>query len=127
MASRSTKSRGGVQHETAKLCRVERGINRMSYQEEQIADIAGKFRSGRITRREFLHHVSMLGGFTIAAGAIPGILASCAPTQAPTPAVSGGAPKRGGTLVAATIDKPVNMDPAFAPLYSSIQVYHTVF
>ena len=76
----------------------------MSYQEEQIADIAGKFRSGRITRREFLHHVSMLGGFTIAAGAIPGILASCAPTQAPTPAVSGGAPKRGGTLVAATID-----------------------
>jgi peptide/nickel transport system substrate-binding protein len=97
----------------------------MTYQEEQIADLAGKFRSGRITRREFVHYVSILGGFTVAAGAIPGILAACRPTQAP--AATGGAPKRGGTLVAATIDKPVNMDPAFAQLYSSIQVYDNVF
>lgn len=31
------------------------------------------------------------------------------------------------TLVAATIDKPVNMDPAFAELYASMQVYQNVF
>ncbi len=33
----------------------------------------------------------------------------------------------GGTVVAATIDKPVNMDPAFAELYSSMQVYQNIF
>lgn len=31
------------------------------------------------------------------------------------------------TLTAATIDKPVNMDPAFAELYASMQVYQHVF
>ncbi len=31
------------------------------------------------------------------------------------------------TLAAATIDKPVNMDPAFAQLYASMQVYQHVF
>jgi len=30
-------------------------------------------------------------------------------------------------VVAATIDKPVNMDPAFAELYSSMQVYQNIF
>ena len=29
--------------------------------------------------------------------------------------------------MAATIDKPVNMDPAFAELYSSMQVYQNIF
>ena len=42
-------------------------------------------------------------------------------------ALAQGTPKSGGTLVAATIDKPVNMDPAFAELYSSMQVYQNVF
>jgi peptide/nickel transport system substrate-binding protein len=38
-----------------------------------------------------------------------------------------GSPKRGGTLRVATVDKPVNMDPGFAQLYSSLQVYQNVF
>ena len=38
-----------------------------------------------------------------------------------------GQPKRGGTLRVATVDKPVNMDPGFAQLYSSLQVYQNVF
>ncbi len=38
-----------------------------------------------------------------------------------------GAPKRGGTLRVATVDKPVNMDPGYAQLYSSLQVYQNVY
>jgi peptide/nickel transport system substrate-binding protein len=38
-----------------------------------------------------------------------------------------GQPKRGGILRVATVDKPVNMDPGFAQLYSSLQVYQNVF
>jgi peptide/nickel transport system substrate-binding protein len=45
---------------------------------------------------------------------------------APTAAAVTG-PQQGGKLVAATIDKPVNMDPAFAELYSSMQVYQNIF
>jgi peptide/nickel transport system substrate-binding protein len=36
-------------------------------------------------------------------------------------------PKRGGVLRVATVDKPVNMDPGFAQLYSSLQVYQNVY
>jgi peptide/nickel transport system substrate-binding protein len=127
----------------------------MSIQEEQIADLVGKFKSGRISRREFVHGVSLFGGLTVTAGAIPALLAACTPaappaaTSAPasagattapaaaataakpaaaaTTAQQAGTPKKGGTMTAATIDKPVNMDPAFAELYSSIQVYDNVF
>jgi peptide/nickel transport system substrate-binding protein len=38
-----------------------------------------------------------------------------------------GTPRRGGTLRIATVDKPVNMDPGYAQLYSSLQVYQNVF
>ena len=34
---------------------------------------------------------------------------------------------RGGSAVLATVDKPVNMDPADAQLYSSMQVYQNIF
>ena len=44
-----------------------------------------------------------------------------------TSAFAQGQPKRGGTLRVATVDKPVNMDPGFAQLYSSLQVYQNVF
>src|SRR5215813_6053330 len=91
--------------------------------------------------------VSLFGGLTVTGGAIPMLLASCAPAPPTAPAPStpaaappaaaptvaagaaptSGTPKKGGTLTAATIDKPVNMDPAFAELYSSIQVYDNVF
>ena len=37
----------------------------MSHQEEQIADLVGKFKTGRISRREFVHGVSLFGGLKI--------------------------------------------------------------
>ena len=43
------------------------------------------------------------------------------------PAWAQGQPKRGGILRVATVDKPVNMDPGFAQLYSSLQVYQNVY
>jgi peptide/nickel transport system substrate-binding protein len=42
-------------------------------------------------------------------------------------ALAQGAPKRGGTLRVATVDKPVNMDPGYAQLYSSLQIYQNVY
>src|SRR5262252_3072585 len=38
-----------------------------------------------------------------------------------------GQPKKGGVLRVATVDKPVNMDPGYAQLYSSLQVYQNVY
>ena len=49
------------------------------------------------------------------------------PVPAAAPAWAQGQPKRGGTLSVATVDKPVNMDPGFAQLYSSLQVYQNVY
>jgi peptide/nickel transport system substrate-binding protein len=43
------------------------------------------------------------------------------------PAFAQGTPKRGGTLRVATVDKPVNMDPGYAQLYSSLQIYQNVY
>jgi peptide/nickel transport system substrate-binding protein len=64
--------------------------------------------STRLTRREFL----VATGATAALGARP---------------VTAQQPKRGGTVRIATVDKPVNMDPGFAQLYSSLQVYQNVY
>ena len=62
-----------------------------------------------ITRRELL------------AGAGALAAATAVPAAAQTP------PRRGGTLQVATVDKPVNMDPGYAQLYSSLQVYQNVY
>lgn len=91
----------------------------MSLQEEQVHDFAKKYSEGRISRRQFLQAVSMVGGFALAKSFVPDLK--------PATTVARQTPKQGGTLVAATIDKPVNMDPAFGELYSSIQVYDNVF
>jgi len=64
--------------------------------------------------------LSVVGGTTLANSILPGVGLGSARAQAQTP-------RRGGTIVAATIDKPVNMDPAFGELYSSIQIYQNVF
>ncbi len=42
-------------------------------------------------------------------------------------ALAQGAPRRGGTLRVATVDKPVNMDPGYAQLYSSLQIYQNIY
>ena len=72
----------------------------------------------RSTRREWL---SRMGGLAAGAG-----LASLG-GAAGRPAWAQGQPKRGGILKVATVDKPVNMDPGFAQLYSSLQVYQNVY
>src|SRR5207247_6033869 len=93
-------------------------------QEEQVAELVAKFKRGSITRREFIAAVSVLGGLTAAGGTIATLLKSSGlrgSLTGPVPAAAAGMPKRGGTLTAATIDKPVNMDPAFAELDSSLQ------
>ena len=69
--------------------------------------------SGQFTRREWL--ATTATGLGVLTG--PGVRFGEAQ----------GSPKRGGTLKVATVDKPVNMDPGFAQLYSSLQVYQNVF
>jgi peptide/nickel transport system substrate-binding protein len=71
-----------------------------------------KTRNG-LTRRQWLTGA--------AAGAGVGMLAR------PRTTLAQGQPKRGGILRVATVDKPVNMDPGYAQLYSSLQVYQNVF
>ena len=91
----------------------------MSLQKEQVHDFVKKYSEERISRRQFLQAVTTVGGVAVAQSMMPGFRLATALAQ--------GTPKSGGTLVAATIDKPVNMDPAFAELYSSMQVYQNVF
>lgn len=91
----------------------------MTLQKDQISDFLMKHRAGRITRRQLIHSLGVIGAF--------GVIQSMTPGGLIRPASAQTTPKRGGTLNAATIDKPVNMDPAFAELYSSMQVYQNVF
>ncbi len=63
--------------------------------------------------------MTTVGGVAVAQSMMPGFRLATAVAQ--------GTPKSGGTLIAATVDNPVNMDPAFAELYSSMQVYQNVF
>jgi peptide/nickel transport system substrate-binding protein len=75
-------------------------------------------RTAEWTRRQWL---SRMGGLAAGAGlaslAGPGVHSARAQGQ----------PKRGGVLRVATVDKPVNMDPGFAQLYSSLQIYQNVY
>ncbi len=92
----------------------------MTLQKDQVKDFVGKYLQGRISRRQLLISLSIVGGTALAQPLLAGTGVRVARAQ-------GATPRRGGTLVAATIDKPVNMDPAFSELYSSMQVYQNVF
>jgi peptide/nickel transport system substrate-binding protein len=72
-----------------------------------------------ITRRQWLGRTA-----GVAAAAGMGSLLGGFPVGA---ARAQGQPKRGGTLRVASVDKPVNMDPGYAQLYSSLQIYQNVF
>ena len=86
-----------------------------------IRDLAARYRQGGITRRALFR-----GAAAVAAGrSVAGLLAA-AGVSLPARARAQ-QPKRGGTLAVATVDKPVNMDPAYAQLYSSMQVYQNVY
>src|SRR5436190_1729149 len=54
-------------------------------------------------------------------------VAAAAGLLGPRAVLAQGTPKRGGTLRVATVDKPVNMDPGYAQLYSSLQIYQNVY
>jgi nitrous oxide reductase len=88
----------------------------MNLQKDQAFDFLAKFQDGRINRRQLLHSLSVVGAMGVASSVAPALVQQSRAQTVP-------AAKRGGTLVAATIDKPVNLDPAFAELYSSMQVY----
>jgi peptide/nickel transport system substrate-binding protein len=76
-------------------------------------------RAAGITRRDWLRQT---GGLAAGAG-----VASLLGAAGARPAAAQGQPKRGGILRVATVDKPVNMDPGYAQLYSSLQVYQNVY
>lgn len=96
-----------------------------------LMEIVDHFVGGEVSRRDFVRRVASLGGGALLGGSVAAAAVARSATAAPSRAVGrlqgDPAPVRGGTVVAATIDKPVNMDPAFAELYSSMQVYQNVF
>lgn len=97
----------------------------------ELMSIVEHFAAGDLSRREFVRRIGGLGGGALFGGALASSIlarpAEAAPSQRSRRLQSEPAPTPGGTVVAATIDKPVNMDPAFAELYSSMQVYQNVF
>jgi peptide/nickel transport system substrate-binding protein len=94
-------------------------------QNRQMLNLVEHFAAGELSRRDFVRRMGALGGGALFGGALGRAIAAREAMAAP--AVQDPPPTQGGTVVAATIDKPVNMDPAFAELYSSLQVYQNVF
>ncbi len=96
-----------------------------------LIDLVDHVAAGDLSRRDFVRRIAALGGGAIFGGPLAAAIAArpagAAPTRSYRRAQGDPPPVRGGTVVAATIDKPVNMDPAFAELYSSMQVYQNVF
>ncbi|HEY7036603.1 MAG TPA: ABC transporter substrate-binding protein [Thermomicrobiales bacterium] len=99
-----------------------------------LIDLVDGFAAGEMNRRDLVRRLGVLGGGALFGGALGTRLAIREGLAAPAhgPAVAARRfddppPQPGGAIVAATIDKPVNMDPAFAELYSSMQVYQNIF
>jgi peptide/nickel transport system substrate-binding protein len=97
----------------------------------ELLKLVDHFAAGDVSRRSFVKRMSGLGAAAMFGGAAATALTArhglAAPSAGLSRAFQAPEPKAGGTLVAATIDKPVNMDPAFAELYSSMQVYQNIF
>src|SRR5262249_60417530 len=77
----------------------------------------------KITRREWLHRT---GGLAVGAGLGSLIGESSLVGENVRLAGAQGQPKRGGVLKVATGEKPVNMGPGYAQLFSTLQVYPNV-
>ena len=107
----------------------------MSKQRDQeLMQVVAAFTAGELDRRSLVKRVAALGGGAIFGGSVAALALAQPAGAAPAGGSRSGAlhqedpaPVRGGTVIAATIDKPVNMDPAFAELYSSMQVYQNIF
>ncbi len=99
--------------------------------DQALMNLVEHFVAGDLSRRDFMRRMVALGGGAVFGGSLATALASRSAVAAPVQAMrlfqGDPPPVRGGTVVAATIDKPVNMDPAFAELYSSMQVYQNIF
>jgi peptide/nickel transport system substrate-binding protein len=100
----------------------------------ELITLVDAFAAGELSRRDFARRMAALGGGALLGGALgtavavrEGLAAPASGRAAATQRFQDPAPTPGGTVVAATIDKPVNMDPAFAQLYSSMQVYQNIF
>jgi len=79
-----------------------------------------------IDRRTFVQRAGALGALT-ASGGLGTLLSACGGSDEEAVGTTAGKPVSGGRAVFATVDKPVNMDPADAQLYSSMQVYQNIF
>jgi peptide/nickel transport system substrate-binding protein len=106
----------------------------MSHRRDQeLMKTVEAFVAGELDRRSLVKRVAALGGGAVFGGPLAAYLLNQSAAAAPAGSrqsvtrYQDPAPVRGGTVVAATIDKPVNMDPAFAELYSSMQVYQNIF
>jgi peptide/nickel transport system substrate-binding protein len=102
--------------------------------DQELVKLVEHFAAGDLNRRSFVKRMAGLGGGALLGGSLGAYVlnreASAAPTgtsRQPSARFQDPAPVKGGTVVAATVDKPVNMDPAFAELYSSMQVYQNIF
>src|SRR4051812_41756125 len=100
----------------------------------ELMNLVETFTAGELDRRSFVRRMAGLGGGAILGGPLAALAlqrdAGAAPAgshRSATARFQDPPPAKGGTVVAATIDKPVNMDPAFAELYSSMQVYQNIF
>jgi peptide/nickel transport system substrate-binding protein len=100
--------------------------------DRELMSLVDGFLAGEIDRRSLARRMGKLAGGAMFGGALAGVArANAAPLDrrvAPRDArFQNATPTPGGTVVAAIVDKPVNMDPAFSQLYSSMQVYENIF
>ena len=102
--------------------------------DRELLTLVDHFAAGELSRRDLVRRLGALGGGAVFGGALASAFVRRSALAAPSPRGRTAArfqddppPAPGGTIVAATIDKPVNMDPAFAQLYSSMQVYQNIF
>lgn len=102
--------------------------------DQELVKLVEGFTAGELDRRTFVKRIAGLGAGAMFGGPLAALALRSDVGAAPagsarrlTGRFQDPAPVRGGTVVAATIDKPVNMDPAFAELYSSMQVYQNIF
>src|SRR5215213_9790443 len=95
-----------------------------SKRDRELMGLVNNVVTGELDRRDFVRRMTGLSAGAIFGGSLAGLIASRDASAAPagtrartTARYQDPAPVKGGTVVAATIDKPVNMDPAFAQLY----------
>ncbi len=78
--------------------------------ERELRDLADRFRSAQMTRRELIQRAGLLVG----GSALASFLGTCLPAEAATPSQApAGQPKKGGTLKVAIFGEAPSLDPMF--------------